>query len=114
MPTRTTIHSYAAVSWDDGEWTALQENLVQAATMDGPIQVSFLAYDDLQFYSTGVYMHRFGNLIGEFSGEVMGWGAENGVKFWKLKMPFGSEWGENGYLRIAQAELENKYWSFTM
>ncbi|CAL6003003.1 Cathepsin_B [Hexamita inflata] len=110
LPKRTTINAFSGVSAQN--WSYEFENMAQRATMSGPIQFSFTAYDDLQFYSSGVYTHQFGNVIGEFRGEVMGWGTDGNVKFWKLKMPFGAEWGEGGYIRIAQEDLNSKYWSF--
>ncbi|CAL6003037.1 Cathepsin_B [Hexamita inflata] len=66
------------------------------------------------FFNAGVYQHQYGDYLEDFRGEVMGWGTENGIKFWKLKMSFGEEWGENGYLRIAQSDIMAKFWEFIM
>eukprot|EP01060_Flectonema_neradi_P003087 TRINITY_DN11948_c0_g1_i1.p1 TRINITY_DN11948_c0_g1~~TRINITY_DN11948_c0_g1_i1.p1 ORF type:complete len:331 (+),score=62.73 TRINITY_DN11948_c0_g1_i1:59-1051(+) len=36
----------------------------------------------------------------DHSAAIVGWGVEDGVKYWLLKNSWGTGWGESGYLRL--------------
>ncbi|CAL5999946.1 Cathepsin_B [Hexamita inflata] len=114
LPPRTVLKSQNTKNWDSNDWGTEIENQVKSATIRGPILMQFSTYTDLMFYSSGVYIHQTGDFTGKTSGEVVGYGVENGIKFWKMKIPFGEEWGENGFLKIAQTELDQQYWEFVL
>ncbi len=49
---------------------------------NGPITASFNVYEDFLTYTTGVYTHKSGALLGGHAVRVYGWGTENGVDYW--------------------------------
>ena len=72
----------------------------------GPITTQFKVYTDFQMYESGIYQHGFGKYMGDAVAELVGYGEENGVKFWKAKNFWGRSFGENGYFRILRGEDE--------
>ena len=50
----------------------------------GPVEVSFDVYADFEAYKTGVYKHVTGDYLGGHAVKMIGWGVENGVKYWTI------------------------------
>ncbi len=75
----------------------IQEELVK----NGPIQTGFQVYRDFLSYSSGVYKHTTGGLLGGHAVEIVGFGVESdGTKYWTVKNSWNTTWGEQGYFRI--------------
>jgi len=82
----------------------------------GPVAVSFEVYSDFMHYSGGVYSHKnataYANLqmnpfqITNHAVNLVGYGVDNGVPFWKVKNSWGTGWGENGFFRILRGVNE--------
>ena len=37
---------------------------------------------------------------------IVGWGVEDGTKFWIAQNSWSADWGEKGYFRIAEGECD--------
>ena len=67
---------------------------------NGPVETGFTVYEDFISYKSGVYIHTTGKALGGHAVKIIGWGVENGVKYWLIANSWGTTWGENGLFRI--------------
>jgi len=77
-----------------------EENIQTSIMTDGPMEAAFTVYEDFENYVSGVYQHTTGNSLGGHAIRIVGWGTDNGVKYWKVANSWNPYWGENGYFRI--------------
>lgn len=69
----------------------------------GPLQAAFTVYGDFLDYKSGVYQHVAGKALGGHAVKMMGWGVENGTKYWLLANSWG-DWGDKGYFKFLRGE----------
>ncbi|KAK2953847.1 putative Cathepsin B [Blattamonas nauphoetae] len=73
---------------------------------EGPLYARFNIYEDFLSYSSGVYQHLEGDNLGSHAVILLGWGEENGVKYWLLQNSWSEDWGEQGYFKIKMGTNE--------
>merc|ERR1712032_712640 len=94
-------------SYSGSTITASGESHIQQAIMQGgPMEVAFSVYSDFENYASGIYHHVPGEQVGGHAVKVVGWGVENGVKYWKIANSWNPYWGEKGYFRIRRGNNE--------
>lgn len=76
---------------------------------NGPIATQFEVYEDFVVYSGGIYQHVYGQFFGNHAVSILGYGEENGVKYWFVRNTWGEEWGENGYFRYIRGVDEGGF-----
>merc|ERR550537_1860733 len=85
--------------------------------------LSFEPADDFMFYSDGIYKSASLNskqLQRHSPGRdydpwervdhavlVVGWGEEDGKKYWRIQNSWGEDWGEDGFFRMVMDENES-------
>ena len=67
---------------------------------NGPVTGGFMVYTDFLYYKTGVYQHELGKFEGLHAIRIIGWGVENGVKYWLCANSWNEEWGDKGYFKF--------------
>ena len=82
-----------------------EELLKEEIYTNGPVAVTFDVYDDLYSYTTGIYQHVAGSLIGGTAVAIVGWGDDLGTPYWIVKNAWGPAWGEGGYFRVLRDSL---------
>merc|ERR1711862_543828 len=77
----------------------------QAIMAGGPVETAFDVYSDFENYAGGIYHHVSGDMVGH-AVKMVGWGVENGQKYWKVANSWNPHWGEKGYFRIRRGNNE--------
>jgi len=67
---------------------------------NGPVETAFTVYEDFLTYKSGVYVHTSGSALGGHAVKFLGWGVENGVKYWLVANSWNAHWGDNGLFKI--------------
>ena len=76
--------------------------MLQEVYQRGPIACGIAVPDALETYTGGIFCDTTGDMSVVHDISVVGYGVENGTKFWKIKNSWGPSWGEKGYYRIVR------------
>ena len=83
-----------------------ESNIMQELYESGPVEASFTVYEDFLTYKSGVYQHVTGSALGGHAIKMIGWGVENGVKYWLCVNSWNEEWGDKGFFKIIRGNNE--------
>ncbi|CAG9584701.1 unnamed protein product [Danaus chrysippus] len=81
-----------------------EEQIKAEIFKNGPVEGAFTVYADLLAYKSGVYKHTEGNALGGHAVKIMGWGVENGNKYWLIANSWNTDWGDNGFFKMLRGE----------
>jgi len=87
--TKITGHNYVAA-----DETAMQSWLAE----HGPLQISVDA-TDLNSYQSGVMTSCTPGQI-DHDVQLVGYGTDSGIDYWRIRNSWGASWGEAGYFRV--------------
>lgn len=71
----------------------------------GPVSCGISATDELVNYTGGIFIDTTGAQDFNHEVSVLGWGEENGTKYWIARNSWGSYWGEGGFFRIVRGVM---------
>jgi len=83
-----------------------EENMQKEMMEKGTLSVSMQVYEDFETYSSGVYQHKTGKSLGGHAIKMVGWGVENGVKYWTCVNSWNDSWGDKGTFKILRGSNE--------
>jgi len=100
---RATNHHYVGGFYGGSEHVQIKQELVAG----GPMVLSFEPKEDFMYYKGGVYKSGPNQIHQEWEQVdhavlLIGYGNENGNKYWQLQNSWGNDWGEDGYFRMAR------------
>lgn len=73
---------------------------------NGPVEGGFIVYEDFMSYKSGVYEHKTGGMLGGHAIKIIGWGEENGTRYWLCANSWSPKWGEEGFFKIKVGECQ--------
>lgn len=85
-----------------------QVALKEAVALVGPVSIALDAETKLfQSYKNGVITSDSCGTTLDHGVLIVGYGEEDGVKYWLVKNSWGASWGDDGYIKIERSESTN-------
>jgi len=100
---RVTEHGYVGGYYGAGNVLQMMQDLKE----NGPMVVSFEPTDEFMYYGGGIFAdapipQNYEWQKVDHAVLLVGWGEEEGQKYWTIQNSWGPDWGEDGYFRIAR------------
>lgn len=95
-------HMFAASYKIENDVEAIQQDIMA----HGPVSAGMFIVPEFEIYASGIFTGSFvyNDYIGGHAVKLIGWGVEQGVKYWIVANSWNSEWGEQGRFRIEQGK----------
>jgi C1A family cysteine protease len=88
---------------------------IKAALKNGPLLTTMLVYSDFMTYAGGIYKHVTGAREGGHAVSLVGFNDLE--KYWIIRNSWGTNWGENGFARVAYDDdsgIAGSTWAFNL
>jgi cathepsin X len=79
-----------------------EAKMMQEIYQRGPISCAIAVPEALEEYTGGIYCDETGDKKQVHAISVVGYGEENGQKFWTVRNSWGEHWGEGGFFRVCR------------
>lgn len=94
--------SYYVFQTDEYGEVAGEDNMMQEIYQRGPIACGVADPDAFKKYTGGIFEDTTGDMEIVHDISVVGWGEENGVKYWTVRNSWGESYGEGGFVRVVR------------
>jgi cathepsin X len=81
-----------------------EEAMMQEIYQRGPIACGIAVPDALEDYTGGIFEDTTGDMEIVHDVSVVGFGEENGVKYWTVRNSWGTHFGESGFFRVVRGK----------
>ena len=88
--------------------TSKPADIKACVSTKGPVSACFIVYQDFFSYRSGIYKHVSGGQAGGHNVTIVGYNDNPG--YWICKNSWGTNWGENGFFRIAYGDCGIDSW----
>jgi hypothetical protein len=79
------------------------EHAIMKELLNGPVTCGIACSPEFTYnYSAGVFEDTTGFLDIDHDVEIVGWGEEDGVKYWNVRNSWGTYWGMQGFFKIVR------------
>ena len=105
-----SCHSCSAVVSVSGcaDVKANNQVALKEAVANAPVSIAIEADTKyFQSYTSGVLTSSSCGTNLDHGVLIVGYGTENGIKYWLVKNSWGTSWGEQGYVKIARSDSTN-------
>lgn len=86
---------------DEAYYVSSNEEKIKTEIYEnGSVEAAFTVYEDFVLYKEGVYQHVTGSRLGGHAIKIVGWGVEDGVKYWICVNSWNEDWGDKGTFKI--------------
>ena len=82
-----------------------EKNMMAEIAKNGPIACAIASTKELYYnYTGGIFRDERGVTKHNHCVSIVGYGVENGTKFWHVRNSWGESWGEKGFFRVVRGE----------
>lgn len=102
------ISNYTSPSFAGGTASKVKEALKR-----GPLLTTLRVYEDFLYYSSGIYKSVSRKSVGGHAVSLVGF--NDAQRYWIVRNSWGSDWGENGFIRVSYDDysgIGNSTWAY--
>jgi len=82
-----------------------EQNMMQEIAQRGPIACGIAVPDSLETFSgKGIYCDTTGDKQQVHAISIVGYGVQDGKKYWLMRNSWGSHWGDQGFAKVCRGE----------
>ena len=93
---------YLVYQVDEFDSVSGEEAMKQEIAQRGPIACDIAVPQALDDYTGGIYCDETGDMDVVHVVSVVGYGVEDGQKYWLVRNSWGTHWGESGFFRVCR------------